>query len=74
MVKISSTFWQLAFTVAIGIQANNFLTGLMALHHYSFLLFCISISVPHDVIVESVTARGTVTTNVVHILINNVSS
>ena len=63
-----------SFTTAIDMQAKNFLTGLLALHHISFLLFCISISVPRNVIVESITVRSTVTTNVVHILINNVSS
>ena len=46
-------------------QAMNFLTGLLALHHISFLLFCIFISVPHNVIVGSITVRDTVTTNVV---------
>ena len=58
----------------LGMRAKNFLTGLLALHHISFLLFCISISVPRNVLVESITVRGTVTTNVVHIHINNVSS
>ena len=51
----------------------NFLTGLLAFYHISFLLFCISISVPRN-IVRSITVRAMVTTNVVHIHINNVSS
>ena len=59
-----------SFTVAIDTQTKNFLTGL--LHYISFVLFCISISVPRNVIVGSITVRGT--PNVVHIHINNVSS
>ena len=61
-----------SFTVAIDTQTKNFLTGL--LHYISFVLFCISISVPRNVIVGSITVRGTVIPNVVHICINNVSS
>ena len=59
-----------SFTVAIDTQTKNFLTGL--LHYISFVLFCISISVPRNVTAESITVRGI--PNVVHIYINNVSS
>ena len=63
-----------AVTVAIGTQDKNFLTVLLAFHQISFLLFCISISVPCNIIAESITVRGTVKPNVIHIHINNVSS
>ena len=44
------------------------------MQYISFLLFCISISVPRNIIAASITVRGTVKPNVVHIHINNVSS
>ena len=56
-----------AFAFAIDTQTKNFLTGLLALHHMSFVFFCISISVPRNVIAGSITVRGTVKPNVVHI-------
>ena len=61
-----------SFTVAIDTQTTNFLAGL--LHYILFVLFCISIPVPRNVTAESITVRGTVKPNFVHIRMNNVSS
>ena len=60
---------QPAFTVAM----CTLRTFCWLFTNISFLLVCISVSVPRNVVAESITVRGTVTPNVVHIHINNVS-
>ena len=59
---------QLLYFYAVGMQTKNFMLGFSP----HLVLALLSVSVPRNIIAESITVRGTA--NVVHIHINNVSS